>query len=80
MMFKLQILLPYNSYAADYAQKESVELNFVYLREGCSKTCVRINDAIPHTWIDMEYRVPQSIQEMSAVRCPVVIENFHIFT
>ena len=35
---------------------ESVELNFVYLREGCSKTSNQINNAIPHTWIDMEYR------------------------
>ena len=48
-MFEFQILLPYNSYAAGYAQKESVELYFVYLCEGCSKTCVRINDAMPHT-------------------------------
>ena len=29
--------------------KESVELTFVYLSEGCGKTYVRINDAIPHT-------------------------------
>jgi len=26
-----------------------VELTFVYLSEGCGKTYVRINDAIPHT-------------------------------
>lgn len=37
-MFDIQILLPYNSYAADYVQKESVELNFVYLQEGSDKT------------------------------------------
>ncbi len=35
---------------------KSVELNFVYLREGYSKTSNQINNAIPHTWIDMEYR------------------------
>lgn len=55
-MFDIQILLPYNSYAADYVQKESVELNFVYQVGGCGMTLTEINDAIPHTWIDMEYR------------------------
>ena len=55
-MFDIQILLPYNSYAADYVQKESVELIFVYQVRGSDKTLNQINDAIPHTWIDMEYR------------------------
>jgi hypothetical protein len=36
---------------AIHTKKESVELTFVYLSEGCGKTYVRINDAIPHTWI-----------------------------
>ena len=32
-MFEFQILLPYNSYAAGYAQKESVELiSFIYVK------------------------------------------------
>ena len=33
--------------------KESVELTFVYLSEGCGKTLSEINDTIPHTRIDM---------------------------
>ena len=36
--------------------KESVELTFVYLIEGCGKTLAKINDTIPHTRIDMGYR------------------------
>ena len=36
--------------------KESVELTFVYLHEGCGKTLAKINDTIPHTRIDMGYR------------------------
>ena len=35
--------------------KESVELTFVYLIEGCGKTSLEINDTIPHTRIDMGY-------------------------
>ena len=35
--------------------KESVELSFVYLIEGCGKTLSEINDTIPHTRIDMGY-------------------------
>ena len=35
--------------------KESVELTFVYLSEGCGKTLVEINGTIPHTRIDMGY-------------------------
>ena len=35
--------------------KESVELTFVYLIEGCGKTQSEINDTIPHTRIDMGY-------------------------
>ena len=37
-MVEFQILLPYNSSAAGYVQKESVELIFVYLQEGSDKT------------------------------------------
>ena len=37
--------------------KESVELTFVYLLEGCGKTLSKISDTIPHTRIDMGYRV-----------------------
>ena len=36
--------------------KESVELTLVYLNEGCGKTRLEINDAIPHTRIDMGYQ------------------------
>ena len=36
--------------------KESVELTFVYLIEGCGKTSLEINDTIPHTRIDMGYQ------------------------
>ena len=35
--------------------KESVELTFVHLHEGCGKTLAKINDTIPHTRIDMGY-------------------------
>ena len=35
--------------------KESVELTFVYLLEGCGKIRLEINDTIPHTRIDMGY-------------------------
>ena len=54
-MVEFQIPLPYNSYAAGYVQKESVELNFVYLTEGSDKTQAKINDAMPHTRLDMEH-------------------------
>ena len=36
--------------------KESVELTFVYLHEGCGKTQLEINDTIPHTVVDMGYQ------------------------
>ena len=36
--------------------KESVELTFVYLLEGCGKTQSEINDTIPHTVVDMGYQ------------------------
>ena len=41
--------------------KESVELTFVYLSEGCGKTQLEINDTIPHTRIDMRYRGTQNV-------------------
>ena len=41
--------------------KESVELTFVYLHEGCGKTLAKINDTIPHTRIDMGYRGTQNV-------------------
>ena len=36
--------------------KESVELTFVNLTEGCGKTRLEINDTIPHTRVDMGYQ------------------------
>ena len=36
--------------------KESVELTFVYLLEGCGKTRLETNDTIPHTRVDMGYQ------------------------
>ena len=36
--------------------KESVELTFVYLNEGCGKTHAKINDTIPHTVVDMGFQ------------------------
>ncbi len=53
---------------------KSVELNFVYLREGCSKTLNQINNAIPHTWIDMEYRGAQihPVHYLNKKRVPFV--------
>ena len=44
----------------DY-NKESVELTFVYLHEGCGKTLAKINDTIPHTRIDMGYQGTQNV-------------------
>ena len=44
-----------------FIQKESVELTFVYLSEGCGKTQLEINDTIPHTRIDMGYRGTQNV-------------------
>ena len=41
--------------------KESVELTFVYLLEGCGKTLSKIEDTIPHTRIDMGYRGTQNV-------------------
>ena len=41
--------------------KESVELTFVYLLEGCGKTRLEINDTIPHTRIDMGYRGTENV-------------------
>ena len=52
--------------------KESVELTFVYLIEGCGKTLSEINDTIPHTVVDMEYQgaectYPMYLHEVSVV-------------
>ena len=64
-------------------QKESVELTFVYLLEGCGMTYGRINDTMPHTWIvwvdAQSVHSHIAIQEMSAVRSSSSLENFHIF-
>ena len=54
--------------------KESVELTFVYLSEGCGKTLSEINDTIPHTVEDMGYQgaectYPQNLHEVSVVPC-----------
>ena len=64
-------------------QKESVELTFAYLIEGCGKTFKRINDTMPHTWI-VWGRYAECVQLHSYTRneCyPLVLsyENFHIF-
>ena len=53
--------------------KESVELTFVYLIEGCGKTLIAINDTIPHTRIDMGYGYAEAtrrkyLYEVSVVR------------
>ena len=54
--------------------KESVELTFVYLIEGCGKTLSETNDTIPHTVVDMghqgaECTYPQNLHEVSVVPC-----------
>ena len=36
--------------------KKKVWSCFVYLQEGCGKTRIKMNDAIPHTRIDMAHR------------------------
>ena len=51
-----------------------MELTFVYLIEGCGKTLSEINDTIPHTVVDMEYRgaectYPMYLHEVSVVPC-----------
>ena len=64
--------------------KESVELTFVYLNEGCGKTHAKINDTIPHTVVDMGYQgADRSYPHEStrSERCSVSslsIENYHI--
>ena len=71
---------------ADLKQyKESVELTFVYLIEGCGKTSLEINDTIPHTRIDMGYGYAERDLPQVSIRsecCSVPsfqLENFHIF-
>ena len=66
--------------------KESVELTFVYLHEGCGKTLAKINDTIPHTRIDMGYRGTKNVpfhRYLYESECcpyrPYSKENFHIF-
>lgn len=54
------------------------ETLFVYQSDGSDKTLKRINDAIPHTCIQQQIGVgaPMAyIQEMSAIRCPVVVKT-----
>ena len=48
--------------------KESVELTFVYLLEGCGKTQSKINDTIPHTRIDMGYRGTECALPLVSIR------------
>lgn len=47
-------------------------VGFIYLQEGCGKTCKRVNDAMPHTWIVWVYAQSVhrhiAIQEMNAIR------------
>ena len=65
--------------------KESVELTFVYLIEGCGKTLIAINDTIPHTRIDMGYGYAERDLPQISIRsecCSVsssYYENYHIF-
>jgi hypothetical protein len=65
--------------------KESVELTFVYLLEGCGKTQSEINDTIPHTVVDMEYQGAECTYLHVSTRsecCSVSsirLENYHIF-
>ena len=70
----------------DMQNKESVELTFVYLLEGCGKTHAKMNDTIPHTRIDMEYQgmrnmpVHRYLYESECCSVPSFsIENYHIF-
>ena len=65
--------------------KESVELTFVYLLEGCGKTQSEINDTIPHTVVDMGYQGAWCAYPHESTRsecCSVSsirLENYHIF-
>ena len=67
------------------AYKESVELTFVYLLEGCGKTQSEINDTIPHTVVDMGYQGAECTYPHESTRsecCSVSsirLENYHIF-
>ena len=60
-----------------------MELTFAYQNGGCGKTLTKINDTMPHTWTvwgvcTRSVHSHIAIQEMSAVRYPLVIENYHI--
>lgn len=48
-------MLPFGSCMAGLVVKRKRGVDFVYLTEGCSRTHVRINEAIPHARIDMGY-------------------------
>ena len=48
-------MLPFGSRMAVLVAKRKCGVDFVYLKEGCGMTHVRINEAIPHARIDMEY-------------------------
>ena len=80
-----KLVLPRNSYYGRSHKKESVELTSVYLSEGCGKTCDN-NKRYDTPHLDsMRVNTPKvysriTIQGMSVIRRPVVIENFHIFT
>ncbi len=49
IVFILSFVCRVGSCVADLCTKRKCGADFVYLTEGCSRTCVRINDAIPHT-------------------------------
>ena len=54
--------------------KESVELTFVYLIEGCGKTLSETNYTIPHTVVDMGYQGAECTYPHESTRsecCPV---------
>lgn len=50
---KYNLLLTVNNIEILFKFKCGVD--FVYLIEGSDKAQAKINDAIPHTWVDMEY-------------------------
>ena len=55
--------------------KESVELTYVHLIEGCGKTLSEINDTIPHTVVDMGYQGAECTYPHESTRsecCPFI--------
>ena len=75
--FLISVMLCHQPRMTD-SYKKKVWSCSAYLQRGSDKTLTKINDAIPHTRIDMGYhrgiRIPYRIvyARMSAVRCPLV--------